>query len=86
MHTATNDTVSILFVTRPERAPGIGPGNANLPIGVAQIANREIGVPGIIPGVLPRAGILPAVGVTARSSFQAMETAKNRFMSYPPIP
>jgi hypothetical protein len=25
------------------------PGNANLPIGVAQLANREIGVPGMIP-------------------------------------
>jgi putative Holliday junction resolvase len=31
-----------------KRTSGISSGNANVPIGVAQVANREIGVPGLI--------------------------------------
>jgi hypothetical protein len=35
----------------------ISPGNANLPIGAVQIANREIGVPGFHP--IHASGLIP---------------------------
>ena len=81
MHTATNDTVSILL-SRAHlpalKALRVGiSGNANLPIGDLRPANREIGVPGRISAALSRASILRAVGTTARTSFHRFVDLEN---------
>jgi hypothetical protein len=71
MHTATNDTVSILL----SRAHL--PALKALRVGSPGNANREIGVPGRISAALSRASILRAVGATARTSFHRFVDLEN---------